>query len=187
MEKTGNMSDEELIAAFQSGGVPEHLDILFLRHIEKVRAVLYQMVLHHADADDLTQQVFVRVARNIGQFHGRSTFSTWLYRITMNCAKSFLLKRQRIPTDKAVELLDTQAPAGSQPDQALAYQELDTHIREAIGNLSAKLRAAIILTIIQDVPLAEAARIENCTIPTMYWRVHEARKQLKSWLQEDLS
>lgn len=89
MEAQEHISDEALIAAFRMDGMPYHLDMLFSRHIGKVRTMLYQMVLHDADADDLTQDVFRLVVRNIEKFSGRAAFSTWLYRVAMNRAKSF--------------------------------------------------------------------------------------------------
>lgn len=187
MDETEHISDEALIAAFRTDGMPHHLDTLFLRHIEKVRAMLYQMVLHDADADDLTQEAFLRAARNIGQFSGRAAFPTWLYRIAMNCANSFLAKRQRHPFVAGMELPDAPDRAGYQPDQMLAGKELDERIKYALETLRPKLRAAVVLTIIQGTPLPEAARIEGCALPTLYWRVHAARQQLKTMLQEDLS
>lgn len=181
------VSDEDLMAAFRDDGMPHHLDTLFGRHIEKVRAMLYQMVLNDADADDLTQETFLRAARHIGQFRGRAAFSTWLYRIAMNGANSFLSKRQRNPVVAGMELPDAPDRTGNQPDQLLAGQELDARIRSALETLRPKMRAAVVLTIIQGVSLPEAARIEGCALPTMYWRVHEARRQLKGLLKEDLS
>jgi RNA polymerase sigma-70 factor (ECF subfamily) len=62
-----------------------------------VRSMLYQMVLNDADADDLTQEVFLRVVRGLGQFDGRARFPTWLYRIVMNTARTFLGKKGKSP------------------------------------------------------------------------------------------
>lgn len=68
----------------------------------------------------------------------------------------------------------------------MATRELDERITKAISMLRPKMRAAVILIIMQGVPLSEAARIEGCAIPTMYWRVHEARQQLRKLLEEEL-
>jgi len=97
MEADWSDSDEALIAAYRDGGRPDHLDALILRYIPTVRNMLYQIVLNDADADDLTQEVFVRVANGIGRFNGTARFSTWLYRITMNQAHDFLRRRKRNP------------------------------------------------------------------------------------------
>jgi len=187
MDTQEHVSDEALIAAFREDGMPQHLDMLFLRYMEKVRAMAYQMVLHDADADDLTQEVFLRAARYIDRFRGRAAFSTWLYRIAMNSANSFLSRKKCNPVDCSNELPDVEDHRnGSRPDQVLAGGELDARIQNALACLSAKLRAAVVLTIIQGISLPEAARVEGCALPTMYWRVHEARRILKALLKEDL-
>ncbi len=97
MDGDWSVSDEDLLDAYRNGGQTQHLEALFTRYISTVRTMLYQVVLNDADADDLTQEVFVRVARGIGRFNGNARFSTWLYRITMNQAHSFLASRKRNP------------------------------------------------------------------------------------------
>jgi RNA polymerase sigma-70 factor (ECF subfamily) len=186
MEAQAYGSDEDLLAAFREDGMPRHLDLLFQRHLAKVRAMLYQMVLNDADADDLTQDVFIRVARYAHKFNSRAAFSTWLHRITMNCAKSFIARKMRNPVDVSPELPEPTAGLETRPDHALSTSELDERISEAIDGLRPKLRAAVVLTIMQGISIPEAARIEGCALPTMYWRVHEARRQLKVCLKEDL-
>ena len=71
-------SDEQLVERFRDSGDLGHFDELVRRHIGPVRRMAFSMVLNHADADDLTQEVFLRVARGIGNFRGQAKFSTWL-------------------------------------------------------------------------------------------------------------
>lgn len=145
---------------------------------------MYQMTLNHADADDLTQEVFVRAARGLPAFDGRAEFGTWLHRIALNCAKSFLARRARRPTASLEESPEPVASSFERPDRRAAGAETDAQVRAALERLPVKLRAAIVLTVLQDVPLPEAARIEGCALPTMYWRVHEARRRLKELLAD---
>lgn len=180
-------TDIELIASYQNGGPSQSISDLFVRHLGKVRGMMYQMTLNHADADDLTQEVFIRASRGLSGFTGRSSFSTWLHRIAMNCAKSFLVSRNRRPIGATDEMPEPVAPCGDRPDLQVAAGELDEHIRFALEQLTPKLRAAMVLTVLQDLPMSEAARIEQCAVPTLYWRVHEARRQLKHLLSEVLS
>ena len=84
------------------------------------------------------------------------------------------------------EIPEPAAAGAERPDRRLAGAELDDHVRAALEKLSPKLRAAIVLTVMQDVPLREAAHIARCAVPTMYWRVHEARRRLKEWLVDVL-
>jgi RNA polymerase sigma-70 factor (ECF subfamily) len=187
MDDESTLTDEDLVLAFRDSGVSAHLDRLFSRNIPTVRAMIYQMVLNHADADELTQEVFVRVARGIDRFNSKACFSTWLHRIVMNCTKTFISRRARHTVDFHESPPEMPADSCSRPDLAVSAAEVDGRIQQALASLRPKLRAAVVLTMIQNVPLPEAARIEGCALPTMYWRVHEARRQLKHLLKECLS
>ena len=146
--------------------------------------MMYQMALNHADADDLTQEVFIRAWRGLAGFRGGASFSTWLHRIAMNCAMSFLGRRARRAATPLEEAPEPPAPCGDRPDLRVSATEVDERIRAALDKLTPKLRAAIVLTVLQDCALPEAARIEGCALATMYWRVHEARRQLKGLLAD---
>ena len=179
-------TDRELVAAVRNGGSPGRIGDLFVRHLGRVRNLMYQMTLNHADADDLTQEVFLRAARGLPEFDGRAEFATWLHRIALNCANSFLVRRARRATASLEEAPEPVASGVERPDRQAAGAEADARIRQALERLPVKLRAAIVLTVLQDVPFPEAARIERCALPTMYWRVHEARRQLKGLLVDML-
>ena len=90
-------SDEELVASYRDCGQREALAELTERHLGKVRAMIYPMVLDRASTDDLTQEVFLRAFRGLAGFNGRVQFSTWLYRVAMNTVHSFLDRRRRSP------------------------------------------------------------------------------------------
>jgi RNA polymerase sigma-70 factor (ECF subfamily) len=175
-----------LIAAFQESGDKASLEVLVRQHIGRVRSMIFSMVLNEADADDLTQEVFLRVAQALGGFRKKARFSTWLFRIAMNTTNDFLRKKQRSPIASETELPALVA-GDPVPSDQLAIREADAQISTALAALSPRLRAAITLTAIHDLETAEAARIENCTVAVMYWRVHQARQLLKAKLKGQLS
>ena len=177
----GVISDEELVDDFQQTGEMRNLDELVHRHIGKVKAMIYPMVLNQADADEITQDVFIRMANGVTGFQNKAMFSTWLYRIAMNTTHSFLRSRSRNPTDVFAEPPDRPDRA-AEPDRTLMANETDAEVKRALASLSSPLRSAITLTAIQGLNVKEAARIDGCMTATMYWRVHEARKQLKKRL-----
>ena len=174
--------DEELIAAYRDSLSSEVLDELLRRHVGRVRALLFQMVLDDGAADDLTQEVFLRVVRHLPTFDGRARFSTWLYRVAMNTCHSYLEREGRLRIEFREELPE-RCGAGSGPAQAVLDAELQREIETALAGLPPGLRAAIVLTAVQGLEPKEAARIENCSTATMYWRVHQARKRLAERLQ----
>ena len=178
--------DELLIAQFKDTGRTSFLDDLFARHMGMVRSMVYSMVLNDADADDLAQDIFIRAGKALGRFEGRSRFSTWLYRIAMNTTHRFLRTRSARPLDP-LEHEDCPVPEHGHPDRSAMAGELDRAIADALDELAPALRAAIVLTVIQDVPVSDAARVEGCSTATMYWRVHRARKQLRAELGRYLS
>lgn len=184
---TAEPTDLELIAAYRQDGQSGHVGELFQRHLGRMRGMLYQLTLNHADADDLTQEVFLRAQRGLAGFGGRAEFSTWLHRIALNCVRSHWARQTRRPVADIEEVPEPAAPSGERPDRRVAAAEMDGRIRAALEQLSPKLRAAIVLTVLQERPMTEAARIAGCALATLYWRVHEARRQLKRFLGEDRS
>ena len=174
--------DEQLVRLFRESGEMRHFDELVERHVGKVRAMIYPMVFNDADADDLTQEVFLRVVSHIDRFRHEARFSTWLYRIALNTTHSFLRSKARNRVDAREELPDH--PDGApQPDHAAAAGETGRALEKAMAGLAPRLRSALVLTVIQGMGVHEAAKVEGCLTATMYWRVHEARRLLRTSME----
>ena len=178
-------TDTQLIDRFRETGEMVHFNELVERHVGKVRAMIYPMVLNDADADDLTQDVFLRVVRSIDRFRKKARFSTWLHRIAMNTTYTFLKCRTRRPTEHYAEPPE-QPDATAGPASNMAAEEIDTRLEHALARLSPSLRSAITLTAIQGMSVREAAETDGSLAATMYWRVHQARKILRTELGEYL-
>lgn len=101
----------------------------------------------------------------------------------MNAAYSFLRGRQRNIVEAREDPPEESAAPHEAPDQQYLAQELNAAVQSAIARLSPKLRAAVAMILVNDMDVDEAARIENCSVATMYWRVHQARKELDGPLQ----
>jgi RNA polymerase sigma-70 factor (ECF subfamily) len=141
--------------------------------------MIYPMVLDHASADELTQEVFLRAIRGLAAFQGRSQFSTWLYRVAMNTVHSFLARQCRSPVTFYSDVPEGVQPPAKVPDCVAMQAELESAVETALRELPPKLRAAIVLTTLEKIEVGEAARIEGYSRATMYWRIHEARKRLR--------
>lgn len=166
---------------FQQTGEVRHMDELVRRHIAKVRALVFPLVLNDADADDVTQETFLNAMRSIGSFRGQSEVTTWLHRIAVNAAYSLLRRRHRRREVRA-EVIPEETDPSAGPDRLAMGSELGVRIEKALGALPASLRAAIALTAISGMSVKEAARVEGCLAATMYWRVFEARRLLRRQL-----
>jgi len=178
-------SDKQLIARYQASKSTADLDELFDRHLGMVRNVAYRIVLCNTTADDIAQEVFIKVIRKLHTFRGQASFSTWLYRITVNTVKEHLRKQSAVK-----KLLEnpqaTKDRPSEQPDQAVMHRETIVEVEQALVQLSLKLRTAIVLTAMEQCSPQEAAAIEGCSTATMHWRIHQARKQLKQLLPQVL-
>jgi RNA polymerase sigma-70 factor, ECF subfamily len=175
------LSDEELVARYCTSNDLKAFEQLVCRYLPTVRSLAFQMLLDDSQADDVTQEAFLKAQRGIHSFRGDSTFSTWLYRVAMNTAYNFLRDRSRSALVYC-SVMPAAESSGDGPDQAAIQAELAGEIEAAIVELSPKLRASIVLTCLQGLSSRQAAEIENCTEATMNWRVHQARQQLKAKL-----
>ncbi len=147
---------------------------------------MYSMTLNGADADDLAQDAFVSIYKNLPRFRNESSLSTWVYRISVNTASSFLRKKPAERKNSEYRLSDIPGNPGNQPEISISLEETDLAVAGAVGELPANLRTAIVLTAIEGLNYDEAARAANCTRAALYWRVHKARKLLKRKLKDYL-
>lgn len=172
-------SDEELIAAYHRGeeGV---LTVLVERHLGAVGAYCQQLTLNRDKAQDITQETFVKAIRSLATFRGVASFRTWLLQIATNVVRdSWSRGRKEVPYTDDGEL----AHRGESPEQVAIEAELDQAIQMGLSELPLPLRTAFVLTTLQGLTSQQVADLEGCTISTIYWRVHEARKLMKRRLQ----
>ncbi len=178
--------DEELIQSHRSGDNAATA-LLVQRHLARVRNFVFQLVLNHETANELTQEVFVNVLRSINGFRGESTFETWLHRVALNAAYKFLQRERRYQKFLDDDLKQRDTATSLRPDARLLEAEQQVRITKALGTLNPELRAAIVLTAIQGMSAIEAAELEGCPVGTIYWRIHEARRllqtELKDWIE----
>ncbi len=140
------------------------------------------MVLDHATADDITQEIMIRAIRGLSKFKGEASLSTWITRIALNTTYTFLERHKRHSAEP-LPAVNVDKSFAHSPVHVAIGNELDLQIQSSLQELTPKLRAAIVLTAIHGVSPDEAAEIEQCPVATMHWRIHEARKQLRSRLK----
>jgi RNA polymerase sigma-70 factor, ECF subfamily len=179
----------ELVTAAQAGD-PRAFDALVRRYRPRIFALALHMTGSPSDADDIVQDAFVRAFRNLGRFEGRSEFFTWLYRIALNRALNVRRDRSRRRTqdidDPRVDAA-VQVDAGGDPHRAMELRQTYGHLVRAFDRLSPLLRTTVALTMMQGLSYPEAAVVLEATEGTIAWRIHEARKQLRAALNEELA
>jgi RNA polymerase sigma-70 factor (ECF subfamily) len=155
---------------------------LFRLFVQSVFATAHRLSGNVADAEDITQETFVRAFRGIGGFQHRSGFRTWLYRILFHVAQDFSQKRAKEPSGTSVQLdevddaLATEAEGG--PAERAGAEEERRLLRRAVGELPERERVALTLVYLDGMSGSEAAEIMEAREGTMYWWLHEARRRL---------
>lgn len=167
--------DETLVKQSQSGD-PAAFEPLMVKYQRMIYSLAYRMTGSLDDAEDLTQETFIRAYRNIASYRAASKFSTWLYRIAMNACLNW---RQRETMRANVQTHWVETEEDRVP---LAGSDAGARVHAALLKLSPKQRAAIMLTIYDGFSHAEAAKILGCPEATISWRVFVARGRLKRWL-----
>lgn len=186
------MSEEEIIRLCKDGD-RDAFDELVKMHQSKIVNMAYGMLSDREDAFDATQEVFVRVYKNIDSFKGNSSFSTWIYRICVNVCSDMLRKRQRggniisINTaysddDKEMDICDG-APT---PEEYAQLSEKQAAIRTAISKLKDEYRAVITLFDIEGLSYDEISVILKLPSGTVKSRLNRARNALKKILSENM-
>ena len=172
-------NDQTLIAEFLKGD-QRAFDRLVLEHQERIRGFIYRATRDIDDTNDLAQEVFIKVYRNLHRFRGESEFSTWLYRIASNVLNTHFRKRRFrdwIPLSER-EDIPAESPDGEQKEQ---FQEL----LKQLTKLSNQERQVVILRGLQELSVADTAGILNTTENVVKVAYHTARKKLRGLLDDE--
>ena len=161
---------------------PPSWDDLVRQHSSRVYRLAYRLTGNQHDAEDLTQEVFVRVFRSLSSYTP-GTFEGWLHRITTNLFLDMARRRQRIRFeglgDQAVGLLRDDEPT---PAQAFDARHLDTDVQQALEALAPEYRAAVVLCDIEGLSYEEIAGTLGVKLGTVRSRIHRGRAQLRAAL-----
>jgi RNA polymerase sigma-70 factor, ECF subfamily len=175
-----DIADDSLLESARAGD-PQALEQLLGRHQGRVYRFGLKMCRDPEDAKDVLQDTLLAVARNVKDFRGASSVSTWLYTI----ARSFCIKRRRRskfapeqeesldlgPEGQAAHLADPGRPA----DESLAGRQIEAALDEAIGALDPMYREVLVLRDVEGLTAPEVAEIMGLTIEAVKSRLHRAR------------
>ena len=155
--------------------------------VRQTTAETYTLALrllgNEEDARDVVQETYLRAYRSIGRFRGDAAFTTWLYRITANCAATSLGKRARARTDT----LDDDAPLVDDdprhdPEVRAQGGALRAQLTEALAELPPRLRAVVVLRDVYDLPHEAIAAELGISESAAKVRLHRARRRLRERL-----
>ncbi|AKU96375.1 RNA polymerase sigma factor RpoE [Labilithrix luteola] len=164
----------------------------------RVSSLVFRMLGNRAEAEDLTQEVFVQVFKAIGTFRGDSKLSTWIYRIAVNLCKNrskYLRVRHSSEQDE-LEAVAERVPLAEarganvaqieRPDEAMAGRQVEHIVQNAIQKIDPSFRECLILRDVEELSYEEIEQITGLAAGTVKSRIFRARAQLKEIVEREL-
>jgi len=182
MQEIKSKSDAELVAELKKGHQIAFNELV-RRYQERVYWIARRMVGNHDDADDIAQEVFIKVYHSIDDFREESNFYTWIYRIAINTCINFLRKRK---VEELIHFNDLVVPLISreeQPDEAIEKSENSTLIEKAIQRLPEKQRQVFIMRYYDELPYEEMAKILKKSVGGLKANYFHAVRKIKEFMK----
>jgi RNA polymerase sigma-70 factor, ECF subfamily len=160
------------------------------RHSRSVFRLAYRLTGHEQDAEDVVQETFLRAFREIRRFEARSSFATWLYRITVNCSHDLLRQRPRGGTRPSLDDPDTRvadeladASAAADPLRELTSRRIDERVQAAMSGLSGQERSAFVMRHYEGLSIEEIGGVLNLKASAAKHSVFRAVQKLRRSLE----
>ncbi|MBO0358132.1 RNA polymerase sigma factor [Hymenobacter sp. BT186] len=176
------MEDQDILAKFRD---PAARNVAFNQLVRKYQTKVYwhvrKMVIDHNDADDLTQDVFVKVWKHLENFRQDASLYTWIYRIATNECLSFLASKRRkffLPlNDVGAELA-----AKVEADPSLAGDDVELRLQKAILTLPDKQRLVFNLRYYDEMPYEQMAEVTGTSVGALKASYHHAAKKIEHYI-----
>ena len=182
MREAGERQDPDGgLVARVAGGDQEAVRELVDRHITSLMAVARRLLGSQHEAEEITQEVFLRVWANAAKWKpGRATFATWMHRVTINLCYDRLRRRREV----TMETLPERADSSPAPDQGLEDKALAQRIEKELQALPERQRAALVLCHYQGMSQSEASEILGISVEALESLLSRGRRRLKDRLAD---
>ena len=190
--------DSLLIERIKSGDDAAYDDMV-TRYWDRIFARVYNLLKNQQDAEEVTQDAFIRAHRGLSNFRGDASFSTWLYQIATNLAHNrywywFRRKRdysvsldQQLTSDGDMTLEDVMPCKGETPSEAVITSEFVDKVSECMNGLSRKHREVLTLRNVRNLSYEEISQKLNISVGTVKSRIARARENLRALMGSDFS
>jgi RNA polymerase sigma-70 factor (ECF subfamily) len=159
------------------------------RYKNSVFAICLRMVGNAQEAEDLSQEAFIRAFNHIDQYDHERKFSTWLFRIATNLSIDFLRRRKSnisldavVPGTEGLSLNAMLPDQTAQPEELVVRKETEEMVQNEIKKLPEKYRSAVVLKYIEDLSLKEISEIMDIPVGTVKTRIHRGREMLRKMM-----
>lgn len=182
-EQSLAISDARLVEETKAGD-QQAFGSLVLRYEKRLYRVIYRFVREELLAEDLTQETFLRVYENLGQFDLSRRFGPWLFRIGVNLTLDYLRKRKRRGWTAVFSDVSPERPMNPGVSDPRDGIDLREEVHRVMSEIPEKYRIILVLRELEHFSTAEIAAIVNRKETTVRWRLAEARNRFKSlWMQ----
>ena len=180
-------SDKELILRFQQGDELAYVELVN-RYRDRLMNFIYRYVGTRQEAEDIVQDTFVKLFQKKDYYRPISEFSTWIFTIASNLAKTELRKRKRRKvsylSQLGMEEKDFDIPVEDTTDEEMVGEYTESQIQNAIQSLQLHFRTALILRDIEELSYEEISKILDVPLGTIKSRINRARLQLQEMLKQ---
>lgn len=174
--------DNEIIRLFGDEQTREQaFRFLLQQHQKGIYFHIRRMVLSHDDADDLTQNTFIKAWKGLSSFRGESKLSTWLYRIAYNESVNFLEKKKKL-MNVPIEDVENELSAALQQDEYYNGDTIQIQLQTALATLPEKQKAVFVMKYYEEKKYEEIALITGTSIGALKASFHHAVKKIESYL-----
>ena len=185
-----DLSDEELVRRCKTE-LPHNTqsyELLVQRHMNRIYTIVYRVVFNQEEAEDITQEIFLKVYHHVKKFEQHSSFSTWLYRIATNSALDALDKQKRrrensffakgqisVKQEERVDQVELQAVTKEGPEEKILQLELRECINHVLEKLNRDQAHVLVMRDFEDLSYDEITKILGVGLSTVKMRIHRAR------------
>lgn len=181
-----NQPDElKLIEEFNNGNEQAY-NQLVLRYKEKIYWIVRRMIPDHDDADDVTQNVFIKAYQSLHSFKGESSFYTWIYRIAINLSLNEIRRKKIRKTFSIDEDIHQIQSNDAQPLEQLERSERTKLIQKAIDRLPDKQKKVFLLRYFEELPYEEIAKILKTSVGGLKANYFHAVKKIGEYIKNDI-
>jgi RNA polymerase sigma-70 factor (ECF subfamily) len=178
------LSDLELVEEVRNGKRQAFTELM-RRYQERIYWTARRIVGDHAEADDVTQEAFVKAFLGLGDFRGDSSFYTWIYRIAVNLSLNAVRKRQVVEYLRESEIINRLFPPVDYPESRLEEHEIESSIQRAVATLPEKQKAVFVMRYFDEMTYEEIARVLKTSVGGLKANYFHALKKVQEFLRNE--
>ncbi len=178
-------TDLELVEEVRNGKRQAFTELM-RRHQQKIYWTVRRIVGDHAEADDVTQEAFLKAFLALGDFRGDSSFYTWLYRIAVNLSLNAVRKRQVVEYIRESTILARLLPAKEDPHEALEAKEMESALERAVAGLPEKQKAVFVMRYYDGMSYDEIAKVLKTSVGGLKANYFHALKKVQEALKHEI-